>query len=251
MKSTKKSMSLLLALVLCLSLGLPAVAFASASPVSAPVSALDPDHVIDEITIGETQVFMNQVSDDTDPEDVAALLAAAQSVQLMFDEATQNALVTAMNNIDPQTKADEEQAVLQALINAGQVSAEGTIPAGANVVIERTVHMNVIPKGYKIVDGKKVLVVTIEAEYEVSACVQAANGKKDESVPATISVPLDIVTPFTFQMAMPEGFLSEGANAVAVKNIVAGQEFDFDAPVDGGIVTVNAKGTPDFEFSAK
>ncbi len=173
-----------------------------------------------EPTAGETEVDMSGIAPGTSDEVKAVLKAAAESVAIVVSEddeekkqVLENALKNAMDNIDTETKTEENQAALAALIAAGLVkpNPDVSIPEGTEIEVQREVYLKVQPKELSDINGRKVLVLEITPCYNIYASV-------GDNAPISVSGdnPAQIDKPIDLSVNLPGDFVPEEQNFVYV-----------------------------------
>ena len=188
----------------------------------------DEDVAETEPAVGETEVDMSSVSADTKAEDMEALKEAAQSVQMpepvsAEDQAVQNAAMQdAVDGIDEETKRQETQSAMAALIAAGLVrqNADGSISKGIKIEVKREVYMDVQAQGLtRQIDNddvaSNVLRLNINPVYNVYANVA---GSASQSVSVSGGNPTTINKPIDLSVRLPDDFVGAGRDVVYINH---------------------------------
>ena len=214
-------------------------------------------------TVGETEVDMSSVSAATRPEDMEALKETAQSVQMAEaesaeEQAVQNAaLQDAVDSIDEETKQQENQSAVAALIAAGlvQQNEDGSVPESTEIEVIREVYMEVQAKGLveETVEGvaRKLLSVDINPFYNVLANIA---GSTEEAVPVSGGNPTTINKPIDLSVELPEDFIPADRSFAYVNHEHNGEDYTYRALLDfaaDGIRTLSfrAMGLSPFEIT--
>ena len=209
-------------------------------------------------TVGETEVDMSSISIDTRPENLEALMKAAQSVQLPEPESVEEQVVrntamqSAVDSIDEIIRQRENQSAMAALIAAGLIlqNEDGAIPENTEIEVSREVYMEVQAKGLveQNVDGvvRKLLSLDINPFYNVLANV-AGSAANPVSVsggnPTTIEKPIDL------SVGLPVGFLPDGQNFAYVNHQHDGIDYTYRGSVSDGTLSFRSLGLSPFEIT--